>query len=88
MSTVTTTFLYGEDTELTVIWTHYPAYCGQRDSLGGVRGAGPPLEPDDPEELEFIQALDSQGKEVDLPTHEIKRAKEMAWEQLANQCDE
>lgn len=34
---------------------------GARDSLGGVRGAGPPLEPDEPASVEIISVLSSDG---------------------------
>ena len=52
-----------------------------RDSLGGVRGAGPPLEPDEPEELEFYDAIIN-GEDCDLTDDEIDRAREKAWNQL------
>ena len=36
-----------------VDYTYTPPYRGARDSLNGVRGAGPPLEPDEDESIEI-----------------------------------
>lgn len=38
-----------------------PGSRGCRDSLGGIPGAGPPLEPDDDDELEILGVFDAQG---------------------------
>lgn len=60
-------------------WRYYPPSRGMRDSLGGVRGAGPPLEPDDPAELEFLNAEDATGNEVELTRDERHEAERDAW---------
>jgi len=60
------------------------AHRGERDSCGGVRGAGPALEPDEPAELEFIRAT-VDGNEIELHDEEIEQAEELAWEQKADQ---
>lgn len=72
-----------EDVEVEAVarFEYHRAYLGRRDSLGGVRGAGPPLEPDEPEELEFISAT-ANGEDCDLTDEEIDRAREKAWNQL------
>ena len=67
---------------------------GQRDSLGGKAGAGPPLEPDDPDEIEItavnLTLPTSPGckpvlKDIsDLLTKEqLDQIEEEAWEQLS-----
>lgn len=53
-----------------VEYAYYPFCRGQRDSLCGKRGAGPPLEPDEPEHVEvervFVIGKDGKvGQEVD-----------------------
>lgn len=50
------------DTEVSVQvdWTFYPGCRGSRDSLGGIRGAGPPLEPDDPPEVNIERVVRSE----------------------------
>lgn len=45
------------DYEVEVHYTYHRAYRGQRDSLGGVRGAGPPLEPDEPAMVEIESVI-------------------------------
>lgn len=41
------------EVEVEVSYTYVPASRGARDSLGGRRGAGPPLEPDEPATVEI-----------------------------------
>ena len=43
--------------ELLVKFDYCRAHKGARDSLGGVRGAGPPLEPDEPESIEINEVF-------------------------------
>jgi hypothetical protein len=58
----------GKDGEVEIYvrasYAYHPACRGQRDSLGGKRGAGPPLEPDEPAyvEVEQVFALGEDGK--------------------------
>ncbi|HEY5960939.1 MAG TPA: hypothetical protein VIV60_30495 [Polyangiaceae bacterium] len=40
-----------------VEYDFYPGGPGARDSLGGIRGAGPPLEPDEPPSAEVTRVL-------------------------------
>lgn len=45
---------------------------GARDSLGGRRGCGPALEPDEPEDFEIESVVDSSGRPVeDLTDAEV-----------------
>src|SRR5688572_28893482 len=71
------------DQNLKVEWSLYPGCRGARDSCGGVAGAGPALEPDEPAELEFIKAVNEKNEQVELTDSEIESAMESAWEQLA-----
>jgi len=43
--------------EITVEYTYSPGCRGARDSLGGVRGAGQALEPDEPPSVEITKVL-------------------------------
>lgn len=57
-STGGTLSIRGQDADL-IIEVDYDfirASKGARDSLGGVRGAGPPLEPDEPAHCELTEA--------------------------------
>ena len=40
-----------------VFFECWPGSKGARDSLGGVPGAGPPLEPDEPADFEIVGAF-------------------------------
>jgi hypothetical protein len=57
-----------DDTDFIVIAevTYHKAHRGARDSLCGVRGAGPQLEPDEPAEIEIGSVTDSEGNEIDV----------------------
>jgi hypothetical protein len=46
-----------EEIDIIVEYTFYKGCRGSRDSLGGIRGAGPPIEPDEPAmvEIEFVR---------------------------------
>jgi hypothetical protein len=89
---MTTTCLYtverhinGQDVEIELEcrFDYTPACRGQRDSCGGVRGAGPPLEPDEPAHCEFLDATTIGTKEeIELTEHEIERATEKANDAL------
>jgi hypothetical protein len=48
---------------LDVMFTVYPACKGSRDSLGGVKNAGPPLEPDEDESLS-VENIELLGYDV------------------------
>ncbi len=59
-----------------------PGCRGSRDSLGGVRGAGPPLEPDSPPEIEIIKAVSVAGIEITLTDSEIDKIETELWSEL------
>lgn len=63
----TTVSLY---VELEVEFNYFPGCRGQRDSLCGVAGAGPAIEPDDPPMAEVIGAYFN-GTKVDLTEEQI-----------------
>jgi len=54
-----------------VDFTFHPAYRGRRDSLGGKRGAGPPLEPDEDASFEIHSVMDFEGNDYELTDSEI-----------------
>lgn len=66
----------GEEIIATVTLYHELASRGRRDSCGGVGGAGPPLEPDFPELLEF------EDSSIELTEAEKERAAEMGWKEI------
>lgn len=70
--------------DIVVHFTHYPGCRGARDSLCGVRGAGPPLEPDEDPEIEITQVLDkATGAEVELDESQKDLILSQCWEHLA-----
>ena len=84
-----TTYILGDDTEVTITWEYSPPSRGARDSLGGKAGAGPPLEPDEPASLELVYAHDANGQPHELSEKDEEMAREQAWDQMAdNQPDE
>lgn len=75
----------GEDgeVELELDCNYYPGCRGARDSCGGIRGAGPPLEPDDPPEIEILEAINvATGKKIDLTDDEEERVLEKLWQKV------
>jgi len=69
-----------EDFDIEVEATYHKAYRGQRDSCGGVRGAGPPLEPDEPASFDIESVKDSAGNDIDLSAREMAHVTDMIWE--------
>lgn len=76
-----------DDTEVsvTVSYKYYPPSRGARDSLGGVRGAGPPLEPDDPPEICVLSIEDDKGTEYSL--EDYPHVEDLCWEHLNSNSD-
>jgi len=76
------TFIVGIELE------YHRAYRGARDSLCGVLGAGPALEPDEQAELEIESVINTEnGHDIELTDSEIETAIEKGWEQLENERD-
>lgn len=69
------------ETEVEVEYSRSKARRGARDSCCGVRGAGAPLEPDEPEEVEILSVTDSAGNEVTLTPKEEDEIYEKIYEQ-------
>lgn len=72
----------GDERELTVEFNYHRGRRGARDSLGGVARAGPPLEPDDPPELEVVSAR------MHSPTFHDREATEDVWHELSERQQE
>ena len=74
----------GDEVEVSVVveYSYYKGCRGARDSLGGVRRAGPPLEPDDPPEVEILKVTAEDGQEIleKLDSSEIEVLEEKAFE--------
>jgi hypothetical protein len=73
----------GQEVEISVEceFAYHKAVRGARDSIGGVRGAGPALEPDEPASMEFISAHNIEtGEEVELTESELDKATDKAWD--------
>jgi len=75
----------GEDFEVIADVEYHRAYRGQRDSCGGVRGAGPPLEPDEPAGFEIGSVTDGDGNAIDVDKKLEERIYEEANEQMENE---
>ena len=78
----------GDDVELIADVTYHRARKGARDSLCGVRGAGPPLEPDEPASFEIGSVTDGVGNEIDVDKKLEQRIYEEADEQVQNDADD
>ena len=72
--------------ELEIEFTYHRAYRGARDSLGGVRGGGPPLEPDEPASVEIESVKDENGNDFELTASEEDAAIEKAMEEAADRA--
>ena len=59
------------DIPVDVDFTFYPACRGRRDSIAGVRNAGPPLEPDEDASFEINSVKDFEGNDYELTESEI-----------------
>lgn len=66
----------GQDQEVEVTFDYTPASKGKRDSLCGVPNAGPPLEPDEPENLDLVSST------IELTTAEYERAIDQASDRI------
>jgi hypothetical protein len=71
--------------EFDVDYTYSPPYRGARDSLNGVRGAGPPLEPDEDEEVEINYVFHAGEDIYDFLSEEtFRRIEEAIFEKRRN----
>ena len=75
----------GEDFKVIADVEYHRAYRGHRDSCGGVRGAGPPLEPDEPAGFEINSVTDGAGNEIDVDKKLEQRILEEAGEQIQSE---
>ena len=75
------------DIEIEIQYYYHKSYRGARDSLGGKRGAGPPLEPDEPSYVEIEEVIELEnGTEIELTETEQEHFKEKILDSL--QSDE
>lgn len=73
MSTFTTTIERESEMAVTVAYNYFRGCRGARDSLCGVRGAGPPLEPDEPPSVEIISVKGTDGADYIDDLTDIER---------------
>lgn len=69
--------------EVEVEFKAYPGCRGARDSLCGVAGAGPPLEPDDPPEVEVLKASVN-GTPIELSEEQIEEITAELFDSVAD----
>jgi len=80
-----TTEITINDVVLTVEYTYNKAYRGQRDSLGGISGAGPPIEPDEPASID-IESITAVGDIADFISDKmIEKIEEKIMEGMENE---
>lgn len=81
MNKFTTTIEWNQDTgeerDVEVTYQYYRGCRGARDSLCGVRGAGPPLEPDEPPSVEIQSVM------MHSPTAHDREAREDVQKSLS-----
>ena len=69
--------------ELEVEYKFHRGGPGARDSLGGKANAGPPLEPDDPGEME-ITSIKCDGKDFEVSESLQEHIEQECWEDMEN----
>lgn len=74
----------GEEIPVTVEYTYHRASRGARDSLCGRRGAGAPLEPDEPAWAEIDRVTDPDGKPVEITDSEADQISDAIMESLSD----
>lgn len=84
----TSLYLNNTDLDIEVTYKYYKGSRGSRDSLGGKRGAGPQLEPDDPPEVEILSIVNLKDG-VDLldvvPSQDLDIIEAKCWEHFSDQ---
>ena len=73
------------DIDVEIDYTFHAEHKGARDSIGGVRNAGPPLEPDEPAYIEITSAKDASGVEWELTDQEQKDIEDEISEKLSEE---
>lgn len=77
------------EVELRVEFGATPFRRGMRDSLCGVRGAGPALEPDEPAAVEVESVTNAvTGEPVELDNADMDRVFEVCLESVADSADD
>ena len=74
--TLKTTIIGDDDAVIEVSGTYYPGCAGSRDEYGA------PLEPDDDEEVEILDAVDEFGNTRNLSSAEERAATEAIFEAI------
>lgn len=73
------------EVSIDIQYTYYRACRGARDSCGGIRGAGPPLEPDEPASIEIDSVVEhDMGTDIELTDSETEKFTEEIMESLAD----
>lgn len=85
MTLTTTLNREDQDIPVTVEFTYMRGCRGARDSLCGKRGAGPPLEPDEPDEIEIATVQDDMGNEIECTDKELALIEEECWATVENE---
>lgn len=75
------------EVEVEVEFNYHRARRGMRDSCGGVRGAGAPLEPDEDAEVE-LTSVKFMGQEVELDANQQERIEQECWDAIADSCSD
>jgi hypothetical protein len=89
MPRITTTLTRdGDDLEVEVEYTFSKGCRGARDSLGGKAGAGPPLEPDEPDQILIDSVTDENGTDVELTDEEIQQLEGKCFDDYASIVDD
>ncbi len=91
--TYKTTVLRGKDIDIEIdieIEYSISAGCrGARDSLCGIRGAGPALEPDEDPEVEIESVIEIEtGNEFELTDKEVEEITQKIWNKAADDAQD
>ena len=88
MAMIETTLEREDSFTIEVEYSYSKGGRGSRDSLCGVRGAGPPLEPDEPPDVEIVRVVKAEtGEEIELYPDELTRVRELCFEDVADRAE-
>ena len=79
----TSILLDEDDIDVKVMYQFYPACRGARDSLCGMRNAGPQLEPDEPASVEITKVFSELMGEIEVDEETKNKLEEEIAEYLS-----
>lgn len=76
----------GTEIDVQVEAFYFPGHRGARDTIAGVRNAGPPLEPDEPASFEILKVFHN-GRPLEVSESVMDSLTQQAWEHWSDPPD-